>query len=97
MSRRKQVVNISPEAYTRGMDRELEAPDQWISLARAAVLAGLSPKTLRHQAVAGKLKTVQPARDLLTTRRWLHEYLLSRDDSRGAQPAPLPAGYVAPE
>ncbi len=97
MSRGNAVVILGSTAYTGAMNTTLEPPDQWISLERAAHIAGLSPKTLRHQAAAGKLQTVQPARDLFTTRRWLHEYLTSRDGSRGAQPAPLPADYQAPE
>jgi hypothetical protein len=74
----------------------LEGPDQLITIARAAELSGLSPKTLRHQALAGKLRTVKPAHDLFTTRHWLHAYLSSRDDSRGGKAAPLPDGYVSP-
>jgi hypothetical protein len=79
------------------MSTMIEPPDQFISIARAAEIAGLSPKTLRHQAVAGKLQTVKLAHDLLTTRRFLHSYLTQRDDSRGATPLPLPEGYQAPE
>ena len=79
------------------MPAQLEGPDEYIALARAGQLAGVAPGTLRNQALAGKLRTVKLAHDLLTTRRWLHEYLESRDDSRGAKPAPLPADYQAPD
>ena len=79
------------------MKSAIEPPDEYISIARAAEIAGLSPKTLRHQTVAGKLRTVKPAHDLLTTRRWLHDYLTGRDSSRGGLPSPLPEGYTAPE
>ena len=74
---------------------DLESPEVYITLKRAAALSGLSPNTLLIQARDGKLKTVQPARDRFTTRRWLHEYLQSRD-TRG-HAAPLPEGYVAPD
>lgn len=83
--------------YVRGMNTRLEAPDAYISIARAAQLAGLSPKTLSVQIWRGKLRTVKLAHDRLTTRRWLHEYLAHRDTSRGGQPAPLPPIYVPPE
>src|SRR5579871_863594 len=75
----------------------LEGPDEYISLARAAQIAGLSPGTLRNQALKGKLNTVQVARNNLTTRRWLHEYLHAADAAQGGRRKPLPEGYVAPE
>ena len=97
MSRGNGVDILNSRDYTGDMHEPLEAPDQYISIARAAQLAGLSPVTLRIQVQRGKLHTVKLARDLLTTRRWLHDYLVNRDDSRGAQPLPLPPEYVAPE
>jgi hypothetical protein len=74
---------------------ELEDPMELISLKRAAQISGVSSITLRLQARNGRLRTVQPARDLLTTRTWLHEYLMSRTPASGRKP--LPPDYVAPE
>ena len=78
-------------AYAWSMKSAIKPLNKYISIARAAEVAGLSPKT-----VAGKLRTVKPAHDLLTTRRWLHDYITGRS-SRGGLPVPLPEGYVAPE
>jgi hypothetical protein len=75
----------------------LEGPDEMISLARAAEIAGLSPVTLGLQARKGRLQTVKPAHDRLTTRRWLHRYLQSRTGPQGGTPAPLPASYTTPD
>jgi hypothetical protein len=66
-----------------------------ISIKRAAELAGLAPNTLRIQARAGRLRTVKPAHDLLTTRMWLHEYLRGREGRQGGH-RPLPPDYVTP-
>jgi hypothetical protein len=66
-----------------------------IGLTRAAELSGLSAGSLRIQARKGRLRTVKPSTDLLTTRVWLHEYLTSRDTTFG-KVKPLPPGYVAP-
>jgi hypothetical protein len=79
------------------MNTILEPSTQYISIARAAELAGLSAGTLSVQARRGTFRTVKLACDLVTTRQWLHEYLTNRDDRRGGQPAPLPEGYVPPE
>jgi len=73
---------------------ELEKPDAPITLARAAVLAGLRPRTLQNAAQDGRLKTEIPGNEYLTTRRNLHHYLMNR--SRG-RIAPLPEGYAVPE
>jgi hypothetical protein len=73
----------------------MEDPMELISLKRAAQISGLSPETLRVQARAGRLRSVKPAHDHLTTRRWLHDYLLSR--SAQSDRKPLPPDYVAPE
>jgi hypothetical protein len=70
--------------------------DQFISIARAAQLSDVSPHTLRNQARAGKLRTQKLGHDLVTNRRWLHEYLVSRNAQRGRTKA-LPADYQAPE
>lgn len=76
---------------------QLEAPDQYISLRRAGELSGVTPGTLKVQAVAGKLRTVKLARDLLTTRRWLHEYLLEATGRDKGRRKPLPEAYQPPE
>jgi hypothetical protein len=75
----------------------LEGPDEYISLKRAGALSGVRPTTLRVQALAGKLRTVKLARDLLTTRRWLHEYLMAADERDKGARKPLPPDYQAPE
>ena len=54
---------------------ELEAADTMITLARAAQLSGLQPKTLRDAAQQGRLQATMPGTDYLTTRRYLHHYL----------------------
>jgi hypothetical protein len=74
----------------------LEGPDQHITLRRASELSGVKPNTLRIQAIAGKLHTVKPARDLFTTRRWLHEYLTAASERDKGARKPLPDDYVAP-
>jgi len=73
-----------------------EPPDQYLSIARASELAGLSPHTLRAQVRARRLRAEKLGHDLVTTRRWLHEYLTGRDETN-THAAPLPEGYVAPE
>jgi hypothetical protein len=74
---------------------ELEGPDELIPLQRAAEIAGLSDPTLQGRAHQGKLRTICDGQRFLTTRRWLHEYLMSRPHASGRKP--LPADYVAPE
>jgi hypothetical protein len=79
----------------------LEPVDTYITLARAGQISGLSPETLRKQAHPRKgqpprLRTVRLGHDRLTTRRWLHEYLMGRDE-RNQHAAPLPDDYVPPE
>jgi hypothetical protein len=83
------------------VEKMLEPVDQYITLERAAQLSGLSVWTLRNQARSrrsqpARLQAVKLGHDLLTTRRWLHEYLTTRDETR-QQAAPLPADYQAPE
>jgi hypothetical protein len=75
----------------------LELPDQPITLQRAADLSGLNVGTLRVQVRRGKLKIVRFGHERLTTRRLLHDYLISRNGSRGGQPTALPADYVPPD
>lgn len=79
-------------------DQPLEAPDEYITLRRAAELCGVAFHTLRVQANRNHLRTAAPkyARDRFTTRRWLHEYLTTRDSSRGGKARELPSWYVAP-
>jgi hypothetical protein len=79
------------------MVQSLEGPDKYISLARAAQLSGLHPGTLRNQVLAGKLKAIKLARNYVTTRRWLHDYVIARTNARGGRPAALPDDYVAPK
>lgn len=81
------------------MAADLEGPDAHISLDRAAVLSGRSPETLRVLATRGRLRTVKRGRNYLTTRRWLHEYLLRAraNDNDGDRFLYLPTDYQAPE
>jgi hypothetical protein len=78
------------------MEKTLEGPDDLITIKRAAQLSGLKPNTLQVQAIAGKLRTVQPARDLFTTRRWLHAYLMDASARDKGRRLPLPPDYQAP-
>ncbi len=75
---------------------QLEAPDEPISLVRAAELAGLSPNTIRAQVRKRRLQVFRYGHERLTTRRLLHQYLMERDDTF-QQTVPLPEGYQAPE
>jgi hypothetical protein len=70
--------------------------DEYITLRRASRLCGISSATLRVQANKGTLRAVRVGGGLLTTWRWLYEYLESRDAA--SRPTnPLPADYQAPE
>jgi hypothetical protein len=73
---------------------KLEGPDDRITLARAAALAGLDAAWLRHAAQRGYLRAERPARDWFTSRRWLHHYLAGR--KRGVV-KPLPPDYQTPD
>jgi hypothetical protein len=73
----------------------LEEPMEFISLARAAEISGVAHATLRQQAGRKRLRTVQIARNHLTTRTWLHEYLMAREGRQGPR-KPLPPDYVVP-
>jgi hypothetical protein len=82
-------------------DDTLSGHDELLSLSQAAALAGLAPGTLRKAAVArvgrpARLRTVKIAHDRLTTRRWLQEYLMSRDETT-TYAARLSAAYQAQE
>jgi hypothetical protein len=76
---------------------DLVDPDEWITITRAAEISGLAKSTLYHQAVAGKLQSFRTGRERITTRRWLHMYLMDASKRDKGQRKPLPTGYVAPE
>lgn len=59
---------------------------QEISLAHAAALANLSPRTLKAQAQAGKLKARKFGPLWVTTEAWLREYLETRAGRPGRKP-----------
>ena len=81
-----------------GGQMRLEDPDEMISLRRAGDLSGVSPGTLRNQAIAGKLQTRKLGpRMLVTTRRWLHAYLLAASGRDKGSRLPLPQGYRVPD
>jgi hypothetical protein len=80
--------------HLEGRMADLEGPDDQITLARAAQLGGLRPKTLRDAAQQGRLQATMPGTDYLTTRRWLHHYLAGR---RRGVVKPLPPDYRTPE
>jgi len=81
---------------------DMEQPDQYITLRRAAQIAGLSYPTLKAQAkprndTPPRLRVARLGpRTVLTTRRWLHEYLTGRDGTN-THAAPLPTGYQPPD
>jgi hypothetical protein len=71
-------------------------PEELLSLPQAALIAGLSRRTLQnaiHLRYVAAHKLHPAARDWFVTRGELHRYLMGR---RRARPAPLPADYVAP-
>jgi hypothetical protein len=73
---------------------DLEGPGARIILRHAAQLSGVAYSTLHNQARAGRLQSWRTGHERLTTRLWLHAYLVSRE----SHPArPLPPDYVAPE
>ncbi len=76
--------------------RQLEGPDDPITLARAAEIAGVTPDALKKAVQRGRLQATKPARDLFTSRRWLHRYLASRT-ARPDRANPLPVEYQIPE
>jgi hypothetical protein len=73
---------------------DLEGPDDLIPLQRATEIAGLARASLFGPALLGRLRTIRDGQHYLTTRRWLHAYLLSRNRVSGRRP--LPPGCVAP-
>jgi hypothetical protein len=75
----------------------LEGLDEYISLARAAELSGRSMKTLHDRAALGQLHTVKIGQKRLTTRRWLHAYVMRTQASAKVRFRPLPEAYQAPE
>jgi hypothetical protein len=74
---------------------DLEDPDDLMPLPRAAEIAGLATTSLHGPAYEGRLRTLRDGRRYRTSRRWLHEYLMSRNPVSGRKE--LPPGYVAPE
>ena len=75
----------------------VEAPDEWITLQRAAEISGVSVGTLRIQARAGKLAAKRIAYTWFTTRRDLHTYLVEASKRDKGARLPLPPNYLAPE
>ncbi len=75
---------------------EVEPPLHYITMARASEISTILPAVLSNQARAGRLQSIKLGNTLVTTRVWLHEYLLSRETRQGRR-KPLPEGYVAPE
>jgi len=67
----------------------------YITLARASEISGVAATTLSNQARAGKLQTKLLGRTRITTRVWLHEYLVARDAHQGPRKA-LPESYQDP-
>jgi hypothetical protein len=80
---------LSEEAYRR-LRLELS-----LAVENRVFRAGVA-EALRVHALRGRLSGIRIGRDHLTTRRWLHEHLMSEDDSRG-HTKPLPLDYQAPE
>jgi hypothetical protein len=93
---------VAPEEETGSVGSPLEPPEELITLQRAAELSGLSERTLRAVSYGrrGKEPRLQTRRrgwsNRLTTRRWLHTYLSTRD-ATFKQATLLPDGYVAPD
>lgn len=81
---------------------DMEEPDQYIMLRCAAHTAGRSYPTRKAQAkprndTPPRLRVARLGpRAILTTRRWPHEYLMGRDETK-THAAPLLEGYQAPE
>jgi hypothetical protein len=75
----------------------LEGPHEYLSLARAPELSGRSTKTLHDRAALGQLHTVNIGQKWLTTRRWVHAYVMRTQASAKVRFRPLPEGYQAPE
>jgi excisionase family DNA binding protein len=69
----------------------------YITLQRAAKIAGLSQSTLKNQIHNKRLQAVRLGHNWLTTRRWLHEYLMEASQRDRGRRLPLPADYQAPE
>lgn len=72
--------------------------DCHITLEEAALISGLTVSTIRTYANNGRLRTVRMGRRLsMTTRRWLDDYLNSRNRTGpGQPPKALPVGYLVP-
>lgn len=72
--------------------------DALITLEEAARISGLERTSLKGYASRGYLRVMRPnKRSLMTTRRWLHDYLMSRNpDNMGKPSKDLPEDYIAP-
>ncbi len=68
----------------------------FMTVAHASAISGVAAGTLSNQARLGRFQSVKLSHTLLTTRVWLHEYIMSRATRQGRR-KPLPADYVAPE
>jgi len=81
---------------------DMEEPDQYITLRRAAHIARLSFPTVKAQAkprqdTRPRLRVARLGPPtVLTMRRGLREYLMGRDETN-THAAPLPEGYRVPE
>lgn len=71
-------------------------PDEVITLAQAARIAGLNINTLQTQRRLGVLKADLLGRDRVLTRRALHEYLQRRQSATRGKKNPLPDDYQTP-
>ena len=72
--------------YPVGSLRTLESPVDWMTLVEAASESGLTPDTLRHQVLNGRLAARKRGRDWLVSRAALWTYLENRAPS-GRRPA----------
>ncbi|MGH2412009.1 MAG: hypothetical protein ACRDGS_16830 [Chloroflexota bacterium] len=74
---------------------QLESADSYLSMARAEAISRIPAAVLTAHAEAGRLRALFHDDNWLTTRRWLHHYLLN--DLGDHRSLPLPHGYVSPE
>ncbi len=72
------------ERYPAAELAGLPTPSGRLTLTQAALVAGLSPQTLRVQVNAGRLRAEKHGRDWMTTRAWLDDYLGSRHQRKKA-------------
>jgi hypothetical protein len=91
------IASIVPVLLGGTTMAALEGTDEFILLRRAAELSGRSPKTLHEQAMQRRLRTVKLGYNRLTTRRWLHEYLMQAGAHAKERFRPIPEDYAPPE